>query len=86
MSAHEIGVLCAQTHSPNLNFCSSSSKAKPEAVQEIRDNTSVDPCLDLPNGLMRPHLVVPTYLMELLWNFSPCLGRLKDGIFRLSPT
>jgi hypothetical protein len=34
-------------------------------MQEIRDNTSVDPCLDLPNGLMRPYLVVPTYLMEL---------------------
>jgi hypothetical protein len=33
-------------------------------MQEIRDNTSVDPCLDLPNGLMRPYLVVPTYLME----------------------
>jgi hypothetical protein len=53
------------THPPSSNFCSSSGKAKPEAMQEIRDNTSVDPCLDLPNGLMRPYLVVPTYLMEL---------------------
>jgi hypothetical protein len=34
-------------------------------MQEIQDNTSVDPCLDLPNGLMRPYLAVPTYLMEL---------------------
>jgi hypothetical protein len=34
-------------------------------MQEIRDNTSVDPFLDLPNGLMRPYLVVPTYLIEL---------------------
>jgi hypothetical protein len=52
------------THPPSLNFCSSSSKAKLVAMQEIQDNTSVDPCLDLPNGLMRPYLVVPTYLME----------------------
>jgi hypothetical protein len=55
--------------SPRLNFCSSSSKAKPEAMQEIRDNTSVDPCLDLPNGLMRPYLAVSTYLMELFVEF-----------------
>jgi hypothetical protein len=34
-------------------------------MQEIRDNTSVDLCLDLPNGLMRPYLAVPTYLIEL---------------------
>jgi hypothetical protein len=33
-------------------------------MQEIRDNTSVDPSLDLPNGLMRPYLAVPIYLME----------------------
>jgi hypothetical protein len=52
-------------------------------MQEIRDNTSVDPYLDLPNGLMRPYLGVPTYLMELWWNFSPCLGQLKDGTIRL---
>jgi hypothetical protein len=50
---------------PILIFCSSSSKAKPEAIQEIQDKTSVDPCLDLPNGLMRPYLAVPTQLMEL---------------------
>jgi hypothetical protein len=65
MLAHEIGVLWAPTHPLSLNFCSSSNKDKPEAMQEIWDNTSVDPCLDLPNGLMRPYLVVPTYLMEL---------------------
>jgi hypothetical protein len=63
--------------------CSSRSKAKPEAMQEIQDNTSVDPCLDLRNGLMRPYLTVPTYLMVLWWNFSPCLGRLKDRTFYL---
>jgi hypothetical protein len=50
-------------------------------MQEIRDNTSVDPYLDLPNGLMRPYPTVPTHVMELLWNFSPYLGRLKDGTF-----
>jgi hypothetical protein len=83
MLAHEIGVLWAPTHPPSLNFYSSSSKAKPEEMQEIWDNTSVDPCLDLSNGLMRPYLVVPTFLMELWWNFSPCLRRLKDGTFRL---
>jgi hypothetical protein len=66
MLVHEIGVLGAPTHPPRLNFCSSSSKAKPEAMQEIRDNISIDPYLDLPNGLMGPYLVVPTYLMELL--------------------
>jgi hypothetical protein len=32
---------------------------------------------------MRPYLAVPTYLMELWWNFSPCLRRLKDGTFPL---
>jgi hypothetical protein len=71
------------THLPSLNFCSSLSKAKPEAVQEIQDNTSVYPCLDLPNGLMGPYLAVPTYLMELFVDFSPCLGRLKGGTFPL---
>jgi hypothetical protein len=68
--------------SPSLNFCSSSSKAKPEAMKEIWDNTSVDPCLDLWNGLMRPYLAVPTYLMKFLWIFSPHLGWLKGGTFR----
>jgi hypothetical protein len=34
-------------------------------MQEIRDNTSVVPCLDLPNGLMMPYLAIPTYLMDL---------------------
>jgi hypothetical protein len=81
MLAHEIGVLWAPTHPPSLNFCSSSSKAKPDVMQEIRDNTSVDLCLDLPNELMRPYLAVPTLLMEFLWNFPPCLGQLKDGTF-----
>jgi hypothetical protein len=33
-------------------------------MQEIRDNTNVDPLLDLRNGLMRPYLEVPTYVME----------------------
>jgi hypothetical protein len=66
MLAHEIGVLWAPTHPPSLNFCSSLSKAKPEAMQEIWDNTSVDPCSKLPNELMQPYLAVPTYLMVLL--------------------
>jgi hypothetical protein len=30
----------------------------------------MDPCLDLPNGLMRPYHAVPTYLMELFVKFS----------------
>jgi hypothetical protein len=59
------------------------SKAKPEAMQEMRDNTSVDTCLDLTNKLMWSYLAVPTHLMEFWWNFSPCLGRLKDGTFHL---
>jgi hypothetical protein len=46
-------------------------------MQEIRDNTTVDPCSDLLDELMRPYLVVSTYLIELLWNFSLCLDRLK---------
>jgi hypothetical protein len=51
------------------------SKVQPEAMQEIQDNTSVDPCSNIPNELVRPYIVVPTYLMELLWNFShPVLG------------
>jgi hypothetical protein len=69
MLAHEIGVLCVPTHPPSLNFCSSSSKAKPEAMQGIRDHTSVDPCLDLPNRLIRPYLAVPIYLMGLFVEF-----------------
>jgi hypothetical protein len=48
-------------------------------MQEIRDNISVDPCSNLPNESMWPYLVVTTYLMELLWNFSSCLGQLKGG-------
>jgi hypothetical protein len=69
MLAHEIGVLWAPTHLPSLNFCSSSSKVKLEVMQEIRDNTSVDPCLDLPNGLMRLYLMVHTYPIELFVEF-----------------
>jgi hypothetical protein len=41
MLAYEINILWALAHLPSLNFYSSSSKAKPEAVQEIRDNMSV---------------------------------------------
>jgi hypothetical protein len=40
------------THPPSLNFCSSLSKAKPEAMQEIRGNTSVNPCSNLQNESM----------------------------------
>jgi hypothetical protein len=36
---------------------------------------------------MWPYLAVPTYLIELLWNFLPCLGQLKGETFvRVSPT
>jgi hypothetical protein len=52
-------------------------------MQEIRDNTSVNPSLNLPNKSMWPYLAVPTYLMELLWNFSSCLEQLKGRTFRL---
>jgi hypothetical protein len=52
-------------------------------MQEMRGNTSVDTCLDLPIKLMWSYLVVPTHLMELWWSFSPCLGQLKDETFRL---
>jgi hypothetical protein len=38
MLAHEISVLWAPTHPPSLNFCSSSSKAKPIVMQGIRDH------------------------------------------------
>jgi hypothetical protein len=69
MLAHKIGVLWAPTHPPSLNFYSSSSKAKPKAMYEIRDNTSVDPCSDLPDELMLLYFVVPTYLMELFVDF-----------------
>jgi hypothetical protein len=69
MFAREIGVLWVPTHLPSLNFCSSSSKAKPKAMQEIQDNTSVDPFSDLPNELLWLYLMVPTYLMELFVEF-----------------
>jgi hypothetical protein len=52
-------------------------------MQEMRGNTSVDTSLDFPNKLMWSYLAVPTHLMELWWNFSPCLRWLKDGTFRL---
>jgi hypothetical protein len=81
MLAHEIDILLAPTQPPSLNICLSSSKARPEAMQEIQDNTSVDPCLDIPKESMWPYLTVPTYIMELLWNFSPRLGRLKGVTF-----
>jgi hypothetical protein len=38
-------------------------------MQEIQDNTNVDPSSNLPNELVRPYLVVRTYLLELLLNF-----------------
>jgi hypothetical protein len=60
-----------------MNFCSSLSKARPKTMQETRDNIIVDPCSDLPDELIRSYLAVPTYLMELLWNVSPCLGQFK---------
>jgi hypothetical protein len=81
MLVHEIDVLWAPTHPPSLKFCVSSSKAKPEAMQEIWDNTSVDPCSILPNESMWPYHAVPTDLIQLLWNFSSCLGWLKGGTF-----
>jgi hypothetical protein len=43
MLVHEINVLWVPTRPPSLNFCSSSSKAKTKAMQEIWDNTTVDP-------------------------------------------
>jgi hypothetical protein len=69
MLAHEIDVLWVPTHPPNINFCSSSSKAKHEAIQEISDNTIVDPCSNLPNESMLPYLAVPTYLMVIFVKF-----------------
>jgi hypothetical protein len=66
-------------HVGTLNRCFMS--AKPKAMQEIRDNTSVVPRLDLPNGLMRSYLIVPTYLMVFFWKLSPYLGWLKGGTF-----
>jgi hypothetical protein len=87
MLAHEIGVLWAPTHPPSLNFRSSLSKARPNAMQEIRDNTSVDQCSDLPDGLMWSYLTIPTYLMELLWNFYLVLGGGKvEPVVRVSLT
>jgi hypothetical protein len=38
-------------------------------MKEIRDDTSVDPCLEIPNALMRPYHAVPIYLMELFVEF-----------------
>jgi hypothetical protein len=87
MLEHEIGVLWVPTHPPSLNFCSSSSKARPEAMQEIWDNTSVDSCSDLADELMQPYLAVRTYLMELLWIFHLVLCGWKVELFtRVSPT
>jgi hypothetical protein len=38
-------------------------------MQEIQNNTSVDPYSNLPNESMWPNLAVPTYLMELFVEF-----------------
>jgi hypothetical protein len=96
MLGHEIDVLWVPTHPPSLSFCSSSSKAKPEAMQEIQDNTSVDPCLDLRNVLMWPYLAIPTYLMDLFvefftlswaierWNLSSVSLLLILSLFRIN--
>jgi hypothetical protein len=35
---------------------------------------------------MWSYLAVPTHLMELWWNFSPCLGQLRDGTSHLCLT
>jgi hypothetical protein len=74
MLAHEIDVLWAPTHPPSLNFCSSSSKAKAKAMQEMRDNTSVDTWLFLLNKLLWSYHVVPTHLRELCGIFHLALG------------
>jgi hypothetical protein len=76
MLVHEIDILSAPTHPPSLNFCSSSSKAKSEAVQEIRDNTSVDPYSNIPNESM-------FYLPygAFVGIFSPCLKQFKGETF-----
>jgi hypothetical protein len=55
--------------SPKLKLCLSSSKAKTEAMQEMRDNTSVNPCSNLPNESMWPYLAALTYLMKLFVEF-----------------
>jgi hypothetical protein len=73
--------------SPKLKLLPPSSKTKPEAIQEIRDSISVDPCLDLPNALMRPYLAVPSCLMELFLDFHLLLGSWKvESFVRVSPT
>jgi hypothetical protein len=78
--AHETSVLWAPTHPTSLIFCSSSSKAESKAMQEIWDNTSVDPCSNLPNESMWPYIAVSTYLMELFMEKNlPCLGWSKGS-------
>jgi hypothetical protein len=69
--------------SPRHKLLLALEQTKHEAMQEMRGNTSVDTCLDLPNKLMWSYPTIPTHLMELWWNISPCLGWLKDGTFRL---
>jgi hypothetical protein len=87
MLVHKIDVLWARTHPPSLKFCSSLSKAKPEAMQEIWDNTGVVPCSNLRNESMWPYLAVPTYLMVLLWIFHLVLSGWKvEPFVRVSPT
>jgi hypothetical protein len=65
------------THPSSLNFYSSLSKAKPKAMQVIRDNTSVDSCSNIPNESMWPYLAIPTYLMELFMNFFTLSWRVE---------
>jgi hypothetical protein len=55
--------------SPKLKLLLILGQSQLEAMQEIRDNISVNPCLDLPNGLLMPYLAVPTHLMELFVEF-----------------
>ena len=80
MLVHEINVLWAPTHPPSLNFCSSSSKAKPKAVQEM--TTKCRPMFKLTKWInvaipCGPYLPLGAFVEF----FSPRLGWLKGTTF-----
>jgi hypothetical protein len=63
-----------------INVFWSSSKAEPEAMQEIRDNRSVNLSSSSPIELVRPYIIVPLfyqYFFSLFFN-DPSLWGLRD--------
>jgi hypothetical protein len=56
-------------HIPKLKLLLILAKPNLKQCKKFETTQNVDPSSNLPNESMWSYLVVPTYLMELLWNF-----------------